>query len=76
MCVFVVEDKGIGMPAEHISRAFWIFERLHPRENYPERELGSPLWQKPSSEWMGGWERSRSRISGANFGLNWPQFPR
>jgi len=43
---FVVEDNGVGMPAEHISRAFWIFERLHPRENYPGTGIGLAIVSK------------------------------
>ena len=43
---FVVEDNGVGMPAELISRAFWIFERLHPRENYPGTGIGLAIVSK------------------------------
>jgi len=43
---FVVQDNGIGIPAEFIWRAFWIFERLHPGENFPGTGIGLAIASK------------------------------
>jgi signal transduction histidine kinase len=43
---FTIEDNGIGIPPEQISRAFWIFERLHPRDGYPGTGIGLAIVSK------------------------------
>lgn len=35
-----IEDKGIGIPAEHQQRIFGLFERLHPDEAFPGTGIG------------------------------------
>jgi K+-sensing histidine kinase KdpD len=50
---FIVEDRGVGIPQEHLSRAFWIFERLHSRDGYPGTGIGLALASK-AVERMGG----------------------
>ncbi len=43
---FVVEDNGLGIPQEHLSKAFWIFERLHSREGFSGTGIGLALASK------------------------------
>lgn len=44
--VFLVEDNGIGIPAEKIDRIFDAFHRLHPRKQYEGSGLGLSICQK------------------------------
>ncbi|HVV00518.1 MAG TPA: ATP-binding protein [Verrucomicrobiae bacterium] len=48
-----VSDEGIGIPPEYAARAFWIFERLHPRTDYPGIGIGLAIASK-AVERMGG----------------------
>jgi len=43
---FAVEDHGIGIPPDYQSRAFSIFERIHPVERYPGTGIGLALASK------------------------------
>jgi len=43
---FTIQDNGIGIPSDQISRAFWIFERLHPRDGYPGTGIGLAIVSK------------------------------
>jgi signal transduction histidine kinase len=49
----VVEDAGLGIPEEHLSRSFWIFERLHAGEGFPGVGMGLAIAYK-AVERMGG----------------------
>lgn len=43
---FTVSDRGLGVPAEHAERIFGLFQRLHPREQYPGSGLGLAICKK------------------------------
>jgi signal transduction histidine kinase len=69
---FVIEDNGIGMPPEQISRAFWIFERLHPRQDYPGTGIGLAIVSK-AIERMDGRLGAESRSNaGSRFWFELP----
>jgi PAS domain S-box-containing protein len=48
-----VFDNGIGIPAEHCSRVFNLFERLHRDPNYPGTGVGLAIVRR-AIERMGG----------------------
>jgi PAS domain S-box-containing protein len=49
----IVEDNGIGIDPAHRNRLFRMFERLHPRENFPGTGIGLAIVKK-AVEQMGG----------------------
>src|ERR1041385_1345575 len=48
-----VEDNGIGIAAEHMEKVFGMFQRLHPRDQYPGTGMGLAI-VKRAAERMGG----------------------
>src|SRR5437899_12870967 len=52
-----IEDNRIGVPREYAHKAFGIFERLHPAEQYPGTGMGLAIAAKAV-------ERMRGRLGG------------
>lgn len=51
--VVCVEDNGIGIPSEHHSKIFNIFQRLHNSDTYPGTGIGLSIVKK-ACDLMGG----------------------
>ncbi|HVR83501.1 MAG TPA: ATP-binding protein, partial [Planctomycetota bacterium] len=49
----VIQDNGIGIPAEHHERIFGLFEQLALPESYPGTGIGLAIAKK-AMERMGG----------------------
>jgi signal transduction histidine kinase len=69
---FSIEDNGIGIPPEHLSRTFWIFERLNPRSEYPGTGIGLAITSK-AVERMNGRVGVESKLNqGSRFWFELP----
>jgi light-regulated signal transduction histidine kinase (bacteriophytochrome) len=71
-----LEDNGIGIPAEHISRLFQVFQRLHTVSEYPGTGIGLAL-SKKVVENHGGTIHVKSVVGqGSTFYFTLPVHPR
>jgi two-component system CheB/CheR fusion protein len=67
-----VEDNGIGIPEEGISKIFGVFQRLHPLDKYPGTGIGLAIVQKGIQR-MGGKVGVESEVGkGSRF---WVELP-
>ena len=48
-----IEDNGVGIAAEYLTRIFNVFERLYPVETYPGTGIGLAIVEKAIKK-MGG----------------------
>jgi PAS domain S-box-containing protein len=68
----VVEDHGIGIPAEHADRIFRVFERLHPHEAYPGTGIGLAIVKKALDRMGGRISLSSAPGHGSRFQIELP----
>jgi signal transduction histidine kinase len=52
-CRVLIQDNGIGIPAEHQQKIFGVFQRLHSPQEFPGTGIGLAIVHK-SVERMGG----------------------
>ncbi len=50
---FIVQDNGIGIAPQHLTRVFGIFERLHLQSEFPGTGIGLAI-VKRAAEYLGG----------------------
>jgi signal transduction histidine kinase len=70
---FTVEDNGIGIKSEHISKIFSIFHTLQPKEKSDSTGIGLTIVKK-LVEQMGGEISVYSEFNkGTQFSFTWPK---
>jgi signal transduction histidine kinase len=70
-----VEDNGIGIPPEALSKVFGVFQRLHGKSAFPGTGLGLAIVRK-GTERMGGAVGLESTAGkGSRFWFQLPQAP-
>ncbi len=52
-CVFSVADNGIGIEPRFGEQIFWLFKRLHTREEYPGSGIGLSICQRVLAQYGG-----------------------
>jgi len=70
-----VEDNGIGISAEHQSRLFKVFERLHGREEYPGTGIGLAIVRRAVERMRGSSGLVSAPGAGSKFWIELPEAP-
>lgn len=68
---FTVRDNGIGIDPEYADKIFVIFQRLHPRDQYPGTGIGLAVCKKVV-EFHGGTIRLDEATDGASLTFTLP----
>jgi PAS domain S-box-containing protein len=68
-----VEDNGIGIPAESLSKLFGVFQRLHTRNDYPGTGIGLAIVRKAAQRMGGRVGVLSTPGKGSRFWLELPQ---
>lgn len=69
---FSVSDNGIGIPERHRERAFRLFQRLNPREDYPGTGLGLAICRKIVARYGGVMHMADSPSGGTTISFTIP----
>lgn len=72
---FQIADNGIGIAERHQQRIFKVFERLHPRSEYPGSGIGLALCQRIIESHRGTIEVRESSDSGTIVAFTLPIEP-
>lgn len=70
-----VEDNGIGLPMDYADKAFGIFQRLHPTEQYPGTGMGLAIVAKAVSRMKGRVGVESNLHDGSRFWFELPLAP-
>jgi len=68
-----IEDNGIGVPSDYAKKAFGIFERLHPAQQYPGTGMGLAIAAKVVERMKGRLGVDPDIVEGSRFWLELPQ---
>ncbi len=73
--VIVVSDEGIGIEPERAERAFQIFQRLHPRSEYPGTGVGLAVVKRIAQQHGGTVRLDGAPGQGARLSVRLPLSP-
>jgi len=71
--VFRVRDNGIGIDAPFAERIFGVFQRLHPRDQYPGSGIGLAICRKIIERHGGSMRLGPSGDQGSEFVFTLPR---
>jgi signal transduction histidine kinase len=75
MVTLVVDDNGIGIPAQYRERVFMMFQRLHNREDYAGTGIGLAIVQQVAESYGGRAWAHDSPTGGARMCVTLPADP-